>query len=82
MAEKFTSQVHSILSAHIPNKIVKCNDKDPPWMTNELKTAIKRKHRVFGKNIFDEVKGRKTWILSRRCETQHAKWLPVLKKNI
>ena len=51
MAEKFTSQVHSILSAHIPNKIVECNDKDPPWMTNKLKTAIKRKHRVFDKYI-------------------------------
>ena len=31
-----------IISRHVPNKIVTCNDKDPPWITNEVKTAIKR----------------------------------------
>ena len=51
MAVKFTSQVHAIVIDYIPNKIVKCNDKDPHWMTNKLKTAIKHKHRVFGKYI-------------------------------
>ena len=51
MTELFTNKIYSILSAHIPNKVVKCNDKDPPWMTQELKTAIKRKRRVFGKFI-------------------------------
>ncbi len=51
MAEVFTSALHSTLSSHIPNKIIKCNDKDPPWITPELKSAIKRKHRVYRKFV-------------------------------
>ena len=47
MTELFTGTIFAILSANIPNKVIKCNDKDPPWITPELKTAIKRKHRVF-----------------------------------
>ena len=34
---------------HISNRIVKFDDRDPPWMKQELKTAIKRKHRVYAK---------------------------------
>ena len=51
MAEVFTSALHSILSSQIPNKIIKCNDKDPPWITPELKSAIRRKHRVYRKFV-------------------------------
>ena len=29
--------------------ILTFNDRDPPWMTREIKTAIKRKHRVYTK---------------------------------
>ena len=46
MTEVFTSVLYSILSSHIPNKTIKCNDKDPPWIAKELKSAIRRKHRV------------------------------------
>ena len=51
MAEIFTSVLHSVLSSHIPNKTVKCNDKDPPWITKEPKSASKRKHRVYRKFV-------------------------------
>ena len=37
------------MSASIPNKIITFNDKDAPWMTNEVKTAIKRNARVHRK---------------------------------
>ena len=47
MSEVFTATIYSILSSNIPNKVVKCNDKDAPWVTAEIKTAIKRKHRVY-----------------------------------
>ena len=47
MAEVFTGVLYSTLSSHIPNKTVKCNDKDQAWITKELKSAIKRKHRVY-----------------------------------
>ena len=33
----------------MPNKVVKMNDKDAPWMTAEVKIAIRRKHRVYRK---------------------------------
>ena len=51
MAEVFTGVLHSILSSYIPNKTIRCNDKDPPWITKELKSAIKRKHRVYRKFV-------------------------------
>ena len=51
IAAKFTEILLQILSFHIPNKIIKSNDKDAPWITPELKSAIKRKHRVFRKYV-------------------------------
>ena len=30
---------------------IKCNDKDAPWITPNVKTAINRKHRVFKKFV-------------------------------
>ena len=51
MAAKLTENLLGILSLHIPNKVIKINDKDAPWITPELKSAIKRKHRVFRKYI-------------------------------
>ena len=35
----------------IPNKILKFNDKDQTWITPQLKTAIKRKHRIYSKFV-------------------------------
>ena len=35
----------------MPNKAVKCNNEDPPWITKELKSAIKHKNRVYGKFV-------------------------------
>ena len=48
---EFTITVLDILSRLIPNKIAICNDKDPPGITPEIKTAIKRKHRVYNKYV-------------------------------
>ena len=38
-----------IVAKHISNKIITCNDKDAPWITSEVKTAIKRNSRVYRK---------------------------------
>ena len=35
----------------IPNKLITCNSNDPPRMTTEIKTTIRRKHRVHKKYI-------------------------------
>ena len=39
----------TVLNKHIPNKIFPFSDRDPPWMTREIKTAIKRNHIVYEK---------------------------------
>ena len=31
--------------------VIIVNEKDPPWMTKEVKTAIRRKHRIYNKYI-------------------------------
>ena len=51
MVDIFTDTLFSVFSSHIPNKVITCNDKDPPWITPELKTAIRRKHRVYRKCV-------------------------------
>ena len=51
ITELFPKSLIDILSTHIPNKFITCNEKDPPWMTSQLKTAIKCKHRVYNKYV-------------------------------
>ena len=51
MTQLFTSKCLNILSQYIPNKIITCDDRDRPWMTAALKSAIKRKHRVYNKYV-------------------------------
>ena len=33
MVSEFTSTIMGVMSRFIPNKIITCNDKDPPWIT-------------------------------------------------
>ena len=47
--ELFTNRLHSTIKANIPSRVLSFNDKDPPWITRQVKTAIERKHRVFRK---------------------------------
>ena len=35
----------------MPNKTITCDNRNPPWMTTSLKSAIKRKHRVYNKYV-------------------------------
>ena len=53
MVSILTDKLLSIMSDNIPNKIITVNDKDAPWVTPEVKGAIKRNRRVF-----DRWKGR------------------------
>ena len=45
----FTDTILDIFSKNIPNKIVTCHDRDAPWITPQVKTAIKRNTRVYSK---------------------------------
>ena len=80
MAEVFTGVLYSILSSHIHNKTVKCNDKDPPWITKELISAIKRKHRVYRKFV---QRGRRPeeWNLVRTIRNRTSKMIIHAKES-
>ena len=49
MTDVFCSTLMTVLSKHIPKKVCAFSDREPPWITREIKTAIKRKHRVHKK---------------------------------
>ena len=51
MVSEFTSTLMGVMLRFIPNKMITCNDKDPPWITHGIKTAVKRKHRVYNKYV-------------------------------
>ena len=41
MTSVFTTPVMDIMLRYIPNKMIECHDKDPPWITSEIKTSVK-----------------------------------------
>ena len=47
MVSIFTDKLLSVMSNNIPNNIITVNDKDAPWVTPEVKCAIKRNHKTF-----------------------------------
>ena len=49
MSLVFTDVVLSIFSKHIDNKIITINNKDAPWITPTVKSAIRRNTRVYKK---------------------------------
>ena len=51
LVDYFATTLYKIISLYIPNESIMITDKDPPWLTHELKTAIKRKHRVYKKYV-------------------------------
>ena len=51
MTQLFTAKCIDIFSQYNPKEIIMCGDRDPPWMTATLKSAMKRKHRVYNKYV-------------------------------
>ena len=49
MVSDFTKTFLDIISCNVPNRIVTINDSDAPWITPEVKQAIKKNHRVYSK---------------------------------
>ena len=68
----FTNCFLSVITQHIPNREITCCDRDAPWITDEVKKAIKRKHRVHRKYV---TRGRKPddWMLVKQIKTDTAK---------
>ena len=51
MPQLFTSKYINIFAQYVLNKIITCDDQDPPWMTAFLKSAIKRNYRLYNKYV-------------------------------
>ena len=49
MSLVFADTFLTILSQNISNEIITCNDKDAPWITPKVKSAIRRNSRVYRK---------------------------------
>ncbi len=49
MVEAFTKIFLEIAERHVPSKIITVYDKDAPWITDTVKTAIRRNKRVYRK---------------------------------
>ena len=49
MSLVFADTFLSILSQHISNKIITCNEKDAPWITPKVTSASRRNSRVYRK---------------------------------
>ena len=47
MTDKFTEILLSIIAENVPNRVITVNEKDPPWITKEAKTSIRRKDRIY-----------------------------------
>ena len=50
------------MDTYIPNKIVTINEKDAPWVTPDVKTALRRNKRVY-----------KKWVLKGRISADKPK---------
>ncbi len=49
MVTSFNKTFLDIINCNIPNKEATINEKDAPWITAEVKQAIKKKHRIYSK---------------------------------
>ena len=43
----FNITILNILSDFIPNEIIVCDDKDPPWFSNRIKIVIQEKNATY-----------------------------------
>ena len=47
----FNETLLNIFRNFIPHKLIKCSYKDPPWITKEIKTSLRKKNRLYKKYI-------------------------------
>ena len=80
MTSVFTNELSSIFTTFIPNRIAKFNDKDPPWVTNAVKTAIKRKKRVY-KNFLHRGRRQVDWELFKKVRNDTSRQVSDAKET-
>ena len=80
VVDYFTNCFMSVITQHIPNREITCCDRDTPWITDEVKKAIKRKHSVYRKYV---KRGRKPddWTRVKQIKTDTAKMITDAKNK-
>ena len=63
----FNNTLLNIFRNFIPHETIKCSHRDPPWMTKDIKSALRHKNRLYKKYISggkqeDEIRLRETTI--------------------
>ena len=43
----FNEAILNIFTNFVPNKIITCNDKDPIWMNEKIKSKVKSKNQLY-----------------------------------
>ena len=51
MTNKYTILIMDLMHRLISNQMIRCDDRDPSWITPKLRTAIKRKHGGYNKYV-------------------------------
>ena len=72
MTEVFTVSIYATLTSYIPNKVIKCSDKDPPWITPLIKIAIKRQQKVY-RNFCRRGRRDQDWTYVKRVRNEASK---------
>ena len=49
--ETFNTVILNVMSNYVPNEVITINDKDPPWITSNIKNKITHKNSLFQKYI-------------------------------
>ena len=80
LVDKFTKIILSIIAENVPSRVINVNEKDPPWITKEIKTAIRRKHRIYSKYIKRGSK-QKDWEQVRIVRNQTTHLIDDAKEN-
>ena len=80
MVDHFTKTLYAIMSRYLPNETIKINDKDPPWLTSELKTAIKRKHRLY-RRFIRRGRNQEDWNLVRSIQLENTRKIIEAKEK-
>ena len=73
---------HFIISArHVPNREIICCDRDAPWITDDVKKAIKCEHHVYHRYVKG---GRKPedWTHVKQVKNDATKMITDAKKQI
>ena len=50
-AKLFNETLLNIFSKFIPRKTIKCKFKEPPWMSKEIKTSMRKKSRLYKRYV-------------------------------